>query len=342
MAKRGKGNPQPKKTSRANVVVWSVLALLVLAAAVLALNVTQRAQRVASETNQVRKVVQEAIRRQEMVVKAPALKEFSPAFLQMAFGDNPPLLEQIKDALSKALGSNPALAQGDIAMMLVTYRAEGELRDLAIHVFGNLVPERLPQFSSEGYWRHWLPDQFYSIGQSSLALLGREVMILAERETEQRQRAIIEAILNNRYQLIKDYFEDPVSFIAVIPDPSLLLTDRYQPYLAAMLVKGKMSMDEFRSEVVALSYDPSSAQELAQTISDFRLMAMGISRVRQDNPYTEIGMQQLARIQVQASGPTVTARGMIPGIIIENGLPRFLHALSKGVGRIQRGPGYPS
>jgi len=42
----------------------------------------------------------------------------------MAFGDNPPLLEQIKNALTHAVGSEPALAQGDLAMMLVTYRAE--------------------------------------------------------------------------------------------------------------------------------------------------------------------------------------------------------------------------
>src|ERR1035438_1312162 len=151
---RGKG-------LRTNVIVWALLAALLLAAGVLALNVTQRFRRVVLETNQVRTVVQEAVRRQEMIVRAPARKEFSAAFLQMAFGDNPQLLEQIKEALSKALGANPTLAQGDVAMMLVTYRAEGELRDVAIHIFGNLVPEKLPAFSSEGYWKSQLPDNFY-------------------------------------------------------------------------------------------------------------------------------------------------------------------------------------
>src|SRR3989442_1462667 len=150
--------------TRAKVVVGTLLAVLLLAAGVLAINVTQRFRRVVQETNQVRNVVQEAIKRQEMIVKAPARKEFSPAFLQMAFGDNPPLLEQIKDALTKALGERPQLSQGDVAMMLVTYRAEGELRDVAIHVFGNLIPERLPAFSSEGYWKSQLPEQFYGMG----------------------------------------------------------------------------------------------------------------------------------------------------------------------------------
>src|ERR1022692_1907439 len=167
---------------RANVIVWTLLAALVLAAGVLALNVTQRFRRVVLETNQVRSVVQEAVRRQEMIVKAPARKEFSAAFLQMAFGDNPKLLEQIKAELSKALGANPTLVQGDVAMMLVTYRAEGELRDVAIHIFGNLVPEKLPAFSSEGYWKSQLPDSFFKMGQSMLSTLGREVVILASPE----------------------------------------------------------------------------------------------------------------------------------------------------------------
>jgi len=59
-------------------------------------------------------------------------------------------------------------------MMLVTYRAEGELRDVAIHIFGNLVPEKLPTFSSEGYWKSQLPDNFFKMGQSMLSTLGRE------------------------------------------------------------------------------------------------------------------------------------------------------------------------
>ncbi|MCS7048367.1 MAG: hypothetical protein NZ483_03605 [Verrucomicrobiae bacterium] len=332
-----------KKGAKANVVVWSLLALLVLTAAVLALNVTQRFRRVVVETNQFRKVVQEGIRRQEMIVKAPARKEFSPAFLQMAFGDNPPLLERIKQALTEALGADPKIAQGDVALMLVTYRAEGELRDVAIHIFGNLVPERMPAFSSEGYWRSQLPDRFYEIGQSALALVGREVLILADRETEAKQRELIEAMINNRYQVVENYLHDPVSFIAVIPEPGLLLTDYFRPYLAAMLVKGKVSMEEFRGEMVALSFDQRRAVELAQVFSDMRMMAVGVGRVRYGNTeHAEMSLNQLARAPIVPEGPTVIGRMMLPGEAIERALPKFLQGFSKGIGRIQRGPGYPS
>ena len=337
-----KGKNTRGKGFRANVIVWTLLAALVLAAGVLALNVTQRFRRVVLETNQVRSVVQEAVRRQEMIVKAPARKEFSAAFLQMAFGDNPQLLEQIKAELSKALGANPTLAQGDVAMMLVTYRAEGELRDVAIHIFGNLVPEKLPAFSSEGYWKSQLPDNFYKMGQSMLSTLGREVVILASPEAEKQQRELLEAVLNDRYDTVQNYLHDPVSFIAVIPEPGLLFTDRFRPYMAAALVKGKISMNEGRLEMVALSFDPQKAQDLAQLLSDTRMMSVGIARVRFDSPEAETALQQLSRAQIVADGPAVKMSIMMPSEVIERGLPKIIRALAKGVGRIQRGPGYPS
>lgn len=337
-----KGSSGKRRGTKANVIVWTLLAVLVLAAGVLALNVTQRFHRVIQETNQVRTVVQEAVKRQEMIVKAPARKEFSAAFLQMAFGDNPQLLEKIKDSLGKALGENPTLAQGDVAMMLVTYRAEGELRDVAIHIFGNLVPEKLPAFSSEGYWKSQLPDNFYKMGQSLLSTMGREVVILASPESEKRQKDLMEAVLNNRYETVQNYLHDPVSFIAVIPEPGLLFTDRFRPYMAAALVKGKISLDEVRAEMVALSLDPKKAQELAQLLSDTRMMAVGIARVRYGSAEAEEALQQLSRAQIVADGPAVKMSAMLPADVIEKGLPRIIRALAKGIGRIQRGPGYPS
>jgi hypothetical protein len=319
-----------------------LLVVLVLTAGVLALNVTQRFHRVVQETNQVRTVVQEAVKRQEMIVKAPARKEFSAAFLQMAFGDNPQLLEQIKASLGKALGENPTLAQGDVAMMLVTYRAEGELRDVAIHIFGNLMPEKLPAFSAEGYWKSQLPDNFFKMGQSMLATLGREVVILASPEAEKRQRDLLESILNNRYDTVQNYLHDPVSFIVVIPEPGLLFTDRFRPYMAAALIKGKISLDEARAEMVALSMDPQKAQELAQLLSDTRMMAVGIARVRYGSSVADSALEQLSRAQIVADGPAVKMTVVLPSDVIERGLPRVVRALSKGIGRIQRGPGYPS
>jgi hypothetical protein len=337
-----KGKSGGGKSFRTNVIVWTLVGALVLTAGVLALNVTERFRHVVQETNQVRSVVRDAMRRQDMIAKAPARKEFSAAFLQMAFGDNPQLLEQIKESLNKALGANPALAQGDVAMMLVTYRAEGELRDVAIHIFGNLVPEKLPAFSSEGYWKSQLPDNFYKMGQSMLSTLGREVVILASPDAEKQQRELLEAVLNDRYDAVQNYLHEPVSFIAVIPEPGLLFTDSFRPYMAAALVKGKISMDEGHVDMVALSFDPKKAQDLAQLLSDTRMMSVGIARIRFDSPEAETALDQLSRAQIVADGPAVKMSIMMPSEVIARGLPRIIRALAKGVGRIQRGPGNPS
>jgi hypothetical protein len=337
MANTGKG-----KGARASVVVWSVLIVLLLAVAAIALNVTQRYRRVVQETNQVRSLVQQAVKRQQMITRAPARKEFSSAFLQMAFGDNPPLLEKIKQALEKAIGDRPQLAQGDIAMMLVTYRAEGEPRDVAVQIFGNLVPERLPRFSSEGHWRARLPSQLYDVGQSMLSLFGRELVILADADVEQRQREIFDSVLMNRFDILEHYLYDPVSFVAVIPEPANLVTDRYSPYLAAILVKGKVSLSEFRGQLIALSFDPKRAEELAQMMMDSYYLFSGIARVRFASIPGDMALKDLQKVRVRVDGPTVVVEGMMPEEVVSRVLPRFVRVLSKGIRRIEAGPGYPS
>jgi hypothetical protein len=331
-----------RKGSRTSTWVWVLLIVLLIAGGGLALNVSQRYRRVAQETNQLRNVVQEAARHEDMIIKTPARKEFSAAFLQMAFGDNPPLLDQIKDALQHAVGRDSSLSHGDVAMMLVTYRSEGELRDVAIHVFGNLNPAYLPRFSTDGYWHGQLNDQFFSMGQLGLSLLGREVLILASKDVEKRQRELFDAGFGGQYPIVQDYLHDPVSFIAVLPDPGKLFTEEFRPYVAVVLIKGKVSLESFRFELVALSYDPQKARELAQMLSDMRMMALGLGRLRGGGFHASTaGLDALSKTQIQADGPTVVASTMFPKEFLDQALPRFSHAVARGIGRIKRGPGYP-
>ena len=330
-------------TGRITILVWTVVGILLLGSSVLAINVTTRVRRVLEETNQIRSAVQDAVKRQEMIVKVPARREFSSAFLQMAFGDNPVLLEQVKGKLQEAVGRNPSLQRGDVAMMLVTYRAEGEVRDVAIQVFGDLNVERMPAFSTEGYWKGNLPEQYFKIGQSWLSMLGREVQILGTQEVVKRQREVLDASTGDKSAIVEDYLHDPVSFIAVVPDPSRLFADQFRNYMAAVIVKGKLCMDESRFEFVALSTDPNKAQALAQTLSDTRAMALGTLRVRfGGSGLAESAFEQVTRSQIRADGPAVVINSMMPKDVLQNAIPKLIHGLSKGVGRIKRGPGYPS
>ena len=329
--------------SLTSTITWIAVVILSLGTSVLAINVTTRARHVLQETNQVRSVMQDVVKRQEMVVKAPARREFSSAFLQMAFGDNPVLLEQVKGQLQQAISEKPALQSGEIGMMLVTYRAEGEIRDVAIQVFGDLNVERMPAFSSEGYWKGQLPEEFFRAGQSMLSLLGRDVMILANQQVRKQQMEVLDATTNDRFSVLEDYLHDPVSFIAVVPDPSKLFSDQFRKNMAAVLIKGKLSMDESRFEFVALSTDPRKAQDLAQTLTDMRTMALGVARVRFGAAgMAEAAFEQIARASIRADGPAVVVNASMPGDVLQRLMPRLVRGLSKGVGRIHRGPGYPS
>ena len=330
--------------SLTSTITWIVVVVLSLGTSVLALNVTTRARHVLQETNQVRSVMQDAVKRQEMVVKVPARREFSSAFLQMAFGDNPVLLEQVKDQLQQAISEKPSLQKGEIGMMLVTYRAEGEVRDVAIQVFGELNVERMPSFSSEGYFKSQLPDQFFQAGQSMLSLLGRDVMILANNQVRKQQMEVLDATTNDRFSAVEDYLHDPVSFIAVVPDPSKLFSDQFRKNMAAVLIKGKLSMDESRFEFVALSTDPHKAQDLAQTLTDMRSMAMGVAQVRfgAASGMAQAALEQLTRTSIRSDGPAVVINTSMPGNVLQSLMPKLVRGLSKGMGRKHRGPGYPS
>ena len=329
--------------SLTSTITWVAVVILSLGTSVLALNVTTRAKHVLQETNQVRSVMQDAVKRQEMVVKAPARREFSSAFLQMAFGDNPVLLEQVKSQLQQAISERPSLQKGEVGMMLVTYRAEGEVRDVAIQVFGELNVERMPAFSTEGYWKGQLPEQFFKSGQSMLSLLGRDVLILANQQVRKQQMEVLDATTSDRFSVVEDYLHDPVSFIAVVPDPSKVFSDQFRKNMAAVLIKGKLSMDESRFEFVALSTDPHKAQDLAQMFTDMRTMAMGVARVRFGaSGMAEAALEQVTRASIHADGPACVINTSMPGDVLQGLMPKIVRGLSKGVGRIHRGPGYPS
>jgi hypothetical protein len=338
-------SPPKKKNAgkKANVFVWTFLVVLLIAVAVAIFALGRRASRAVQATNQLQQAMQEAIQKQQMIVRAPARREFSTAFLQMAFGDNPPLLNEIKKALSEALVEKPALAYGEVALMLATYRQAGDLRDVALHIFGDFRPEQVPAFSAEGFFRYNLPAQLYDIGNTMLSVLGRDVIILAkDPETMAQQRAILEAILSGRADLVREYLYEPVAFIGVVPDPARLLTEDLRPYMAAALLKGKISMDDARAEIVILSFDAAGAARLGQQLSDLRLLAIGTSRLRWGGtPRALPALNALSQTQIRVEGPTVVVRSSADRRLLDDGMMVAVRVLGKGVRRIRHGPGIP-
>jgi hypothetical protein len=142
--------------------------------------------------------------------------------------------------------------------------------------------------------------------------------------------------------VVQNYLHDPVNFIMVLPDPGKLFTEEFRPYIAVVLIKGKVSLEAFRFELVALSYDPQKARELAQMLSDMRMMGLGLGRLRGGGfRASTAGLKSLERVQIQADGPTVIASTALPREFLDQALPVFTRAVSKGIGRIKRGPGYP-
>ncbi|MCX8063004.1 MAG: hypothetical protein N3D16_10535 [Anaerolineales bacterium] len=321
-----------------------ILCSAVIAAITLGWAVTQSTLRVAGATNHLgEKLLAPSVNHANDSVRTPMTKVLSPPFLQAAFGDNQPLLDKILEIVENSQIPDAEIKQSKIGLLLVTYRLQQNPTGVAVHLFGDIVDERKPAFSSEGYWRSQLPDSFYDLGQSALSFFGRSVRVLADKDTEARQRRFFDAIINNRYPILTNYLQDPLFFSGVIPDPSTLATDHFRPYLASVLIKGKVSMTGLDCEVIAHSFDEGRARELAQAISALRTLAIGLGRVRYGHSeYAELALNQLAGGTIETQGPTVFGRVALSGEVIQRALPKFVQGLSKGVGRIRRGPGYPS
>lgn len=106
-----------RQGKRTATMVWLTVAFLVVTAGVLALNVVNRYRQVAPDFSVVRNSVTATGRRPAVSSQSlPISREFSPAFLQMAFGDNPPLLEQIKETLAQVTNVAPVPIQQQVTI----------------------------------------------------------------------------------------------------------------------------------------------------------------------------------------------------------------------------------
>jgi len=100
--------PMKQGRERLGTKAWTVLAFLVLAAGVLGFNLSKRVRWGVPAV--LDPGLGLAASRQPATAVPPATPaaDFSPTFLQMAFGDKPPLLERIQDALGQPAPAPPA------------------------------------------------------------------------------------------------------------------------------------------------------------------------------------------------------------------------------------------
>lgn len=207
---------------------------------------------------------------------APAELTFSDLYLEAIFGDNPELLDQLRVVIRRGIEDDPDLNLGEVAAMIVTHREddEGNVSDVAAHIVGGFPLGRMsPQFHRDGFFRHQLDDNLWTMGNSILRFAGRDMVLFADEQVADSQTEIIGGMLDGNIIPLVNNLEKPIFYTAVLPNPRRVVPHQLRHHVQAVLYRGALAPYAGRSEVVLLTASQRSANYTMSVVSDLKRMA---------------------------------------------------------------------
>lgn len=305
--------------------VWRLL--LVALAVGLAL-VGMRVWRLARQARQLQRALRETAAQSGDLVASPTRKQFSPGFLQMAFGDHPSLLTAVTELIRDAQRRDPQLDQGQVTLMVATFRPHGEsVRDVAVWLFGVPALEEpgaaaVPTSgTAQETARH-----AYQLTKSLAGEMANRVRLVTAPANRARESQLLDALERGRSTVVESYLREPVGLVVVMPQPDPLLGGGT---FVAALVKGELSLAGGRGEIVVLGYESRRAAELAEFLTDSRMLAGGLVRAKFSDGPVDLLVRPITQAQITSKGPTVLVRGTVQQELMEIGLTRFVSGLAK-------------
>lgn len=274
------------------------------------------------------RTVQTALATGQAAAPTPARKQFSAGFLQMAFGENPRLRDEVASLLAGALQRNPKLADFPLTLMLVTYRQEagGPVREVAIRLVSQPTAAKRAPGPQEQKSTGEFQANIREMKESALEMVGGHVILIAAPAEQTRQQVLLTALQQNRNRVIADYLQQPVRVVAVMPEPVGLVGTQFGKHQLAAIVKGDLSLLGGTGQVVALGYDREQAAVFSHFISDTRAVLTGIARMRLSGGPIEMVLRAIQRATVRTVGTSTVVQGRISEQLIEIGLPRVVKA----------------
>ncbi len=207
---------------------------------------------------------------------SPAAETFSDLYLQVIFGDNPQLLEQVRTNIREGVERDPDLMLGEVAAMLVTHREDdnGSVLDVAVHVIGGFPLGRMaPQFHRDGFFRQHVDENLWSVANTALRFAGREMVLLADEEVADRQSAVLDGIFDGRVGPLLVQMEEPIFYTMVLPNPRRVMPPQLRHHISAVIYQGAISHHAGRNELVLLTNSRRSANYTMSVISDLKRVA---------------------------------------------------------------------
>jgi len=214
----------------------------------------------------------------ETVEGTPADDVLSDNYLLSLFGDNPELVERLKTVVDLGMATDANLKLGSVSAMVVTYRKDpsGKIFDAAIYAVGGFPDPKSKRlgFHSTGYFREELDSDLWISGNALMNLLGRDIIVFCEQEKAEAHMALLYDLLNgNVLPLAQRIVEAPLHYAVVFPNPKELAPPNLRNSLQTIIVKGEMTGDNGKSEVMLVSPSVATAFQVHTIVKDMRKLA---------------------------------------------------------------------
>ena len=214
----------------------------------------------------------------ETVEGTPADDVLSDNYLLSLFGDNPELVERLKTVVDLGMATDANLKLGSVSAMVVTYRKDstGKIFDAAIYAVGGFPDPKSKRlgFHSSGYFREELDSDLWISGHALMNLLGRDIIVFCEQEKAEAHMALLYDLLNgNVLPLAQRIVEAPLHYAVVFPNPKELAPPNLRNSLQTVIVKGEMTGDNGKSEVMLVSPSVATAFQVHTIVKDMRKLA---------------------------------------------------------------------
>lgn len=245
---------------------------LVLTAAVLGLTAF-RSVAVYNDVTEIRDHVKYLVETGDSISTESAETALSSAYLEIIFGDNPQLLEQLLGIIDQGMVDAPDMNLGEVAAIIVTYRKndQGDVEEVVAHIIGEFpLGRRTVNMHPSGYMANRMDENLWNSKRAAINFLGRDIAVWAkDDQVERPQQEIVEAIFAGEVLLVADSIATkPLYFTAVFPAPRDLLPMRMRPHVRAILYNGYMEPAGGKMEIVALCNNERSAQRALAMFHD--------------------------------------------------------------------------
>ena len=214
----------------------------------------------------------------ETVEGVPVDDVLSDNYLLSLFGDNPELVQRLKTVVDLGMATDANLKLGNVSVMVVTYRKDeaNKVMDAAIYAIGGFPDPKSKRlgFHSTGYFREELDKDLWMSGNSIMNLFGRDIIVFCEQDKAETHMALLYDLLNGRVlPLAQRIVEAPLHYAIVFPNPKELAPPNIRNSLQTVILKGEMSGDNGKTELMLVSPSVSSAFQVHTIVKDMRTLA---------------------------------------------------------------------